>query len=76
MLKQQEITEIVKEGKHKPEQLRAYLLAHGCTKGTASKAVTVLVFINEEQIKPEDFTSLSAGYDLTRFIKKGWSPSV
>lgn len=54
-----------------PEALRAYLLDRGYTKGTASKAVTVLVFLQNGVIEP-DFKSLGEAYDVTRFIKKGW----
>lgn len=77
MLTQRELIVEVKKAhvdKTEPETFRVYLLNGGCQKGVASKAVTVLAFLREGHIAPDDFRSLCAGYDLTRFIKKGWKP--
>jgi len=75
MVTQSEIATMIKKNPTtRPENLRAYLLKQGCTKGTASKAVTVLVFLQNGVIEP-DFKSLGEAYDVTRFIKKGWTPS-
>lgn len=67
-------TQIKSNPAMRPEGFRAYLLKRGCTKGTASKAVTVLVFLQNGAIEP-NFKSLNDAYDVTRFIKRGWTPA-
>lgn len=53
-----------------PTKVRALLLEIDTPKGTASKVVTIVTFLNDNQIQPEEVTSLSTGYALCQSVKR------